>query len=104
MVTFEFTRSNKKAAAIEKAIKQIDAGAKLVPVVYGRWVSNGVYAGHRCNVCNDYYTDDATNLFYCPRCGAKMTEIEKIEYRRNGVPIGEPHKVTICKHGRRKRQ
>ena len=70
------------------------------PVVYGRWVSMGAYQGHKCGVCNDYYTDDAVNLFYCPRCGAKMVEIEKLDYRRKDMPIGAPWKKTVCEHGR----
>ena len=70
------------------------------PVVHGRWVSRGPHQGHKCGVCNDYYTDDAINLFYCPRCAAKMVEIEKIDYRRKGMPIGAPYGKTVCKHGR----
>lgn len=74
---------------------------EATPVVHGRWVSMGAYSGHKCGVCNDYFTDDAINLFYCPRCSAKMTEIEKLDYRRSELPIGAPWVKTICEHGRR---
>lgn len=49
----------------------------------GRWVltdktmgCNGTYT-HKCGVCEDYFTTDAGSLFYCPRCGEKMVEIER---------------------------
>lgn len=86
-----------------KAVKQFVTLAPTIeaaPVVHGRWVSMGPHQGHKCGVCNDYYTDDAINLFYCPRCAAKMVEIEKLDYRRNGMPIGAPYRKTVCKHGR----
>ena len=51
-------------------------------VVHGRWVlasetlnSNGGHT-HKCGICEDYYTTEASDLFYCPRCGAVMDEIE----------------------------
>ena len=53
-----------------------------VQVVPGRWVLDKAWADrhggdlHVCGVCNDYYTREADTLFYCPRCGAKMVEIE----------------------------
>lgn len=78
-----------------------DTPVKFVPVVQGRWESLGPHSGHRCNVCKDYYTDDANSLFWCPRCGAEMTEIEKYDYRRRGLPIGAPWTKNVCKHGRR---
>lgn len=27
---------------------------------------------YKCSVCNDYYTTEPEDLFFCPRCGAKM--------------------------------
>ena len=75
-----------------------------VPVVHGRWELESLFVGpwgqttHKCSVCNDYFTDDAKNLWYCPRCGAVMTEIEEYD-RRIGTP--RESMVKICKHGRR---
>lgn len=50
-----------------------------VPVVHGRWIDtspnyrNGYYNNaHKCSNCGDYYTTDPNDLYYCPRCGAKM--------------------------------
>lgn len=74
--------------------------SQFAPVVHGRWVSLGPHNGHKCGACEDYHTDDADNLFWCPRCGATMTEIEKLEYRRYDLPIGAPYPVTICEHKR----
>lgn len=51
-------------------------------VVCGRWVLESEMSGqwggytHKCGVCEDYYTTEANTLFFCPRCGAKMNEIE----------------------------
>lgn len=58
--------------------KTVDA----VPVVYGRWMlesttenQNGGHT-HYCDHCKDYYTTEAYSLRWCPRCSAKMVEIE----------------------------
>lgn len=53
------------------------------PVVHGRWMleskaenSNGGHT-HYCDHCHDYCTTDADSLYFCPRCGAKMIEVEQ---------------------------
>lgn len=50
-----------------------------VPVVHGEWIDtqpdyhSGFYGNaHKCSNCNDYYTTEYDDLFFCPRCGAKM--------------------------------
>lgn len=50
-----------------------------VPVVHAEWIDtqpdhhNGFYRNpHKCSNCNDYYTTEYDDLFFCPRCGAKM--------------------------------
>ena len=67
---------------VEEAIKNAPA-VEAAPVVHGRWVltdetqnCNGGHT-HKCGVCEDYYTTAANALFYCPRCGAVMDEIER---------------------------
>lgn len=52
---------------------------EAAPVVHGRWIDtspnyrNGYYNNaHKCSNCGDYYTTDPNDLYYCPRCGAKM--------------------------------
>ena len=59
-----------------------DTNTEYAPVVYGTWLlespkelSNGGYE-HYCSECNDYYTSEADSLRFCPRCGARMTQIE----------------------------
>ena len=48
-------------------------------VVHGKWIDtqpdyhNGFYRNaHVCSNCNDYYTTEYDDLFFCPRCGADM--------------------------------
>lgn len=50
-----------------------------VPVVHAEWIDtqpdyhSGFYGNaHKCSNCNDYYTTEYDDLFFCPRCGAKM--------------------------------
>lgn len=50
-----------------------------VPVVHAEWIDiqpdyhSGFYGNvHKCSNCNDYYTTEYYDLFFCPRCGAKM--------------------------------
>lgn len=53
--------------------------ADAVPVVHAEWIDiqpdyhSGFYGNvHKCSNCNDYYTTEYYDLFFCPRCGAKM--------------------------------
>lgn len=48
-------------------------------IVHGEWIDtqhdyhNGFYRNaHVCSNCNDYYTTEYDDLFFCPRCGADM--------------------------------
>ena len=48
-------------------------------VVHAEWIDiqpdyhSGFYGNvHKCSNCNDYYTTEYYDLFFCPRCGAKM--------------------------------
>lgn len=50
-----------------------------VPVVHAEWIDiqpdyhSGFYGNaHKCSNCNDYYTTEYDDLFFYPRCGAKM--------------------------------
>lgn len=55
-----------------------------VEVVHGRWIDtipnhdNGYYNNaYKCSNCGDYYTTDPNDLYYCPRCGAKMEKFNR---------------------------
>ena len=68
--------------AVQRQIEKMPA-VDAVPVVHGRWMlesetmnCNGGYT-HYCDHCEDYYTTEANSLYFCPRCGAKMIEIEQ---------------------------
>jgi DNA-directed RNA polymerase subunit RPC12/RpoP len=78
-----------RASDARKAILNIDPkyaycidsvpAVDAAPVVHGRWIDtspnyrNGYYNNaHKCSNCGDYYTTDPNDLYYCPRCGAKM--------------------------------
>lgn len=48
-------------------------------VIHAKWVDTqpGYHSGyrknaHKCSNCGDYYTTEPEDLFFCPRCGAKM--------------------------------
>lgn len=48
--------------------------ADVVEVRHGEWVEHGNWFGHieyKCTSCNDT-TFDASEMDYCPWCGAKM--------------------------------
>ena len=56
-------------------MEKVDA----VPVVHAEWIDtqpeyhDGFHRNaHKCSNCNDYYTTEYYDLFFCPRCGAKM--------------------------------
>ena len=56
-----------------------------VPVVHAEWIDtqpeyhDGFHRNaHKCSNCGDYYTTEYDDLFFCPRCGAKM-DGEKIQ-------------------------
>ena len=63
------------AIAMIESTPTVDA----VPVVHAEWIDiqpdyhSGFYGNvHKCSNCNDYYTTEYYDLFFCPRCGAKM--------------------------------
>ena len=50
-----------------------------VPVVHAEWIDtqpeyhDGFHRNaHKCSNCGDYYTTEYDDLFFCPRCSAKM--------------------------------
>jgi hypothetical protein len=56
-------------------MEKVDA----VPVVHAEWIDtqpeyhDGFHRNaHKCSNCGDYYTTEYDDLFFCPRCGAKM--------------------------------
>jgi len=69
---------DKKAIAILRAVRQIDDGAELVPVVHGRWInfSEKHALAEECSVCGGgvmWNIDGGLHRYnYCPNCGAKM--------------------------------
>ena len=59
-------------------IKEVPA-ADVKEIVHAKWIDthpnyhNGYHRNtHKCSNCNDYYTTEYEDLFFCPRCGAKM--------------------------------
>ena len=85
MTTISVTRKAEKATAILKAIRQIDEGAELRPVVHGRWVRKPItFLGEFmredvvCSACGDEALETTAGgggiefTKYCPNCGAKM--------------------------------
>lgn len=84
MKDLQYTRSDKIAGRIERAVLLLDKGFILVPLKRGEWekYSEDSYGDRRCSNCHDYYTDEPENLRYCPRCGAKMKK-----YTRGGWQI-----------------
>lgn len=53
--------------------------ADVKEVIHAKWIdtqpdySNGYHKNaHKCSNCGDYYTTEPEDLFFCPRCGAKM--------------------------------
>lgn len=84
MRMLEYTRSNKIAAKIERAVRLIDKGVTLVPLKRGEWeeYSGCGHNDRRCSNCHDYYTDEPNNLRFCPRCGAKMKKYVRLNLSR----------------------
>ena len=74
---FEFALNSDFSKAIEMVDVQPTVEAK--EVVHGEWIDTqpDYHAGygrnaHVCSNCNDYYTTEPEDLFFCPRCGADM--------------------------------
>jgi hypothetical protein len=68
---------------LPKAIKRINALPPVTPQPkMGRWieVTNG-RGGHECDLCYEYapsyQSGDEYLSQYCPKCGAKMQEVEE---------------------------
>ena len=69
-------------APYKASVKRVVAQQPTVEakeVVHGKWIDtqpdyhNGFYRNaHVCSNCNDYYTTEYDDLFFCPRCGADM--------------------------------
>lgn len=59
-------------------LDEIDSipAADVAPVVYGRWVDNGIPGSmlSGCSVCG--FSCGAFSFSYCPHCGAKMDKEE----------------------------
>lgn len=45
-----------------------------VPVVHGRWQSNGIHGSVLCRCSECHYDAAAYSFRYCPMCGAKKEE------------------------------
>ena len=83
MTEIKVIREDEKATAILEAIRLIDEGAKLAPVVYGRWIgleydgyADGfpVYDLWECSECGEEVRgEDVPETYsFCYSCGAKM--------------------------------
>ena len=81
MTTISVTRKYEKAIVILEAIRWIDEGAELRPVVHGRWVRKPITLRGEfmrvdvvCSACGDGDLETRGYGFtkYCPCCGAKM--------------------------------
>ena len=73
MTEIQVIREDKKATAILEAIRLIDEGAELAPVVHGWWAPD--WWRPKCSLCGFQGSvfDIPVNPFnYCPNCGAKM--------------------------------
>lgn len=78
MTEITIIREDEKATAILKAIRLIDEGAELAPVVHGRWgMPDHEFSDYwSCSACGDEFFFECdpreNNCHYCPSCGAKM--------------------------------
>lgn len=83
MTEIKVIREDEKATAILEAIRLIDAGAELAPVVHGRWIgleydgyADGVpvYDMWECSECGWEVSgkDVPETHSFCYRCGANM--------------------------------
>ena len=74
---YEIDDADEKREIITDLVNGIPA-VDAVPVVHGRWVNKneeGVYGPTYCSVCDfELRIDD---MPYCPKCGAKMDEVQK---------------------------
>ena len=79
VVAKEYQYESDRITALQK-VPVVEA----VPVVHGEWIDTqpDYHAGygrnaHVCSNCNDYYTTEPEDLFFCPRCGADMRKDDK---------------------------
>ena len=76
MTEIKVVRDDEKATAIIKAIRQIDEGAELEPVVHGEWVScgDGEDVPWMCSHCGKTTAHKYKVMYgnFCPNCGADM--------------------------------
>ena len=62
--------------------REMERAPKLKQVIHGYWIETEDLAGNHyinCSICNYYFwledeSAEQAELFYCPRCGAKMDE------------------------------
>ena len=57
--------------ALHQDVKRLTA-VDAVPVVHGRWLSNGIHGSVLCRCSECHYDAAAYSFRYCPMCGAKM--------------------------------
>lgn len=57
--------------ALHQDVRHLTA-VDAVPVVHGRWLSNGIHGSVLCRCSECHYDAAAYSFRYCPMCGAKM--------------------------------
>ena len=51
--------------------------ADVAPVLHGQWIEKEKYnfgIMYDCSLCGDRILDNGHHWYYCPNCGARMTE------------------------------
>lgn len=51
--------------------------ADVAPVRHGRWIEKEKYTFgvmYDCSICDNRILDNGHHWYYCPNCGARMTE------------------------------
>ena len=68
-----------RACWVDDALDYIDSepAADVAPVRHGRWIEKETYnlcIMYDCSLCGDRILDNGHHWYYCPNCGARMTE------------------------------